>query len=179
MRATDGFYGLFFAVLIAPLSVMGADRIQTYQVPKEPKTEVSAPVDKPLTWTVPANWQEQPASKMRIGQLAVLGPNGSKAELAITAFPGNLGSEMMNVNRWRRELGLDPVDESAVVSTAVLVGDDQGKLYEFSGPQEATTVAWVTKNGTSFFFKLRGDSAAVTPAKPAMIEFLKSVRFRQ
>ena len=46
---------------------------------------------------------------MRKGSYAVGG-----AEVAITAFPGDVGGVLANVNRWRGQAGLAPVDEAGL-----------------------------------------------------------------
>jgi hypothetical protein len=38
-------------------------------------------------------------------------------------------------------------------------------------------VAMIARNGTSWFIKLRGDSAVVAAAKPVFLEFLKTIHF--
>lgn len=188
MPATNGYnMRLFLALTLFPVAVFGKDSVQSYSVPKEapPKlmslgnAAAATTTDaKPLTWTAPNGWQEKPASRMRIGQFAVPGPDGSKAELAVTAFPGDVGGELANVNRWRAEVGLSPIEEKEIKSEPVTVGSDTGKLYELAGANQTTLVAWALKDQTSYFFKLRGDKAAVANARPAMIEFLKSIKFQ-
>jgi hypothetical protein len=172
------------------LAAQGGETIETYRVPKtlpvltKPSVAAAATAAaaaatgaKPITWTTPKGWVEQPAKSMRIGQFLVPGANGTKAELAITVFSGLIGDEISNVNRWRAELGLPPIASAEIASEAVTVGDKSGKLYTFTKADKSTAVAWLIKDETSWFFKLRGDTAAVTAAKPALVEFLKSVRF--
>lgn len=167
------------ALLLAPGLAWAKDGAQTYSVPKEgrPASAAKAP-GKPLAWTVPGGWEEQAGSRIRLGQFAVPGPDGTKAELGVTMFPGNVGGELANVNRWRDELGLVEIGEKEVASSSVAVGSESGKLYSIEGASQSTSVAWVMKDGNSYFFKLRGDKAAVAAARPAMVEFLKSVQFQ-
>ena len=174
---------------LVPSMALCADQIQTYSVPKEQPSKLlslaapaapgqAAAAPSPLTWTAPKGWEEKPASRMRLGQFVVPGPSGASAELAVMAFPGDVGGELANVNRWRDEVGLAPITQKDVVSEPVTIGADHGKLYEFAGAAQSTLVGWDLKDGTSYFFKLRGDKAAVAGAKPAMVEFLKSVKFQ-
>jgi hypothetical protein len=46
-----------------------------------------------------------------------------------------------------------------------------------AGATERTVVAMIPRNGASWFFKMRGDSAVVADAKPAFLQFLSSVHF--
>ena len=135
----------------------------------------SAPA-APLAWTTPNGWEQKKASSMRLAQFTIPGANGATAELAVTSFPGDVGGELANVNRWREEAGLEPVQQAA--SDAVSIGAQSGKLYEFNGAQLSILVGWAMTNGNSYFFKMRGDKAVLTQARPAMIEFLKSIRFQ-
>ena len=160
------------------------DQIQTYTVPKEhPSTAAAMPVTpdipvnaSPIHWMTPQGWQELPPTSIRIANLAIAGTTG-KAEVAVTSFPGEVGTELDNVNRWRRELKLPPVEEGDVSSQSVTVDSMDGKLFDISGATEQTVVAMVSRNGATWFFKLRGETATVEAAKPAFTEFLKSVRF--
>lgn len=131
----------------------------------------------PISWTTPAGWKEKPADGIRLGSFVIAGENGDHAEVAITSFPGLVGTELDNVNRWRNELSLPPVEASQVESTPVAVDSAEGKLYDIAGPSSRTVVATVRRNGSTWFIKLRGDSAVVASAKPVFLEFLKSVRF--
>ena len=186
MPATNGFYSRILIAIALPVVAWGKDGVQTYSVPKEPvpsllslgSAQPQAALSRPLTWTVPTGWDEKPASRMRLGQFVVLGTNDTKAELAVMAFPGDVGGELMNVNRWRGEVGLEPIEQKDVVSELVAIGSEKGKLYEFVGAQQSTLVGWELKDETSYFFKLRGDKTVVAAAKPAMNEFLKSVKFQ-
>jgi hypothetical protein len=88
-----------------------------------------------------------------------------------------VGTELDNVNRWRQQLELAPVEQSEISSESVAVDSSDGKLFDLSGSTARTIVALVRRNGATWFFKMTGDIGAVAEAKPAFMEFLKSVRF--
>jgi hypothetical protein len=49
----------------------------------------------------------------------VAGADGTKGEVAISHFPGDVGGDLANVNRWRQQVALPPIDEAGLaVSTA-------------------------------------------------------------
>jgi len=133
--------------------------------------------DSGIHWKTPEGWQELPRTEVRIGNFSIAGPNDKKADIAVTHFPGSVGTELDNVNRWRRELGLQPVDDSSVASEPATVDGAAGKLYDLSSDSARTVVADVPRDGESWFFKMRGDKDVVASAKPAFLEFLKSVKF--
>lgn len=170
------------AALALPLAALSSDNIQTYRIPKEsavaPKTtNAETPKPKPLSWTLPEGWQEAPASSVRVASFLVPGKDGTIAQLSVMPFPGMVGGELANINRWRREVGLNEITEDAIVSQPVQVGTNSAKLYEIVGEKDATSVAWLVRDENSWFFKLRGDKSAVLDAKPAFIAFLKSIKF--
>jgi hypothetical protein len=101
----------------------------------------------------------------------------------VTAFPGDVGGDLANVNRWRGQIGLSPLKaeelgtsvshESAngldftIVELAPGGGDANGK---------AIIGAIVPFQGSTWFFKLMGPGPAVKAAKTSFITFLRSVR---
>jgi hypothetical protein len=180
-----------FAVLALDLTVRAGDQIRSYTVPKE---QAAAPVAQPLpqpgqaapdipvnsapiSWAVPAGWQQLPPDGVRIGNFAAPGKDGGTAAVAITSFPGEVGTELSNVNRWRQQVGLEPLEQGGVASDAVSVDSSDGRLYDLAGSTARTIVAQIPRNGATWFFKLTGDAGAVSDAKPSFMEFLKSVRF--
>ncbi len=130
-----------------------------------------------LHWKTPSTWQELKPTSVRIGNFAISGENGKKAEVAITSFPGTVGTELDNVNRWRRELSLPEATESQISSEPISVGGADGKLYDLSSASARTVVADVMRDGSSWFFKLKGDADVVASARPVFLDFLKSVEF--
>jgi len=60
-----------------------------------PVTTASGPG---LTWTAPAHWKAKPGSAMRKGSYAIAG-DGGEADLAITAFPGDVGGDLAAISR--------------------------------------------------------------------------------
>ena len=182
------------AGLLAAPCASRADDIKSYSVPKEhpaPAQPMAVPPaadgamppgdipvsSAPVHWTTPATWQELAPTSIRIGNFAVPGNGGGKAEVGIFSFPGAVGTELGNVNRWRGELQLPPADEDKIVSEAITIDSMPGRLYDISGPSARTVVASLPRNKATWFFKMRGDKDTVAEAKPVYLEFLKSIHF--
>ena len=134
-----------------------------------------------LVWTAPSNWQTKAGSAMRKGTYVVTGDAGATAELAITAFPGAVGGEFANVNRWRGQLSLPPIDETAL-ATAVTHLTANGLTISYvdlvstdAAPQRMLG-AMVPFEGAVWFFKLLGPDALVAKEKTTFVEFLKTVK---
>jgi hypothetical protein len=133
-----------------------------------------------LKWTAPAHWQEKPASAMRKATYVVPGANGA-GELAVTAFPGDVGGELANLNRWRGQLALPPVTAAELPGavTRLTVNSLPVVLVELTGgaadnPQRLLG-AMVPYAGSTWFFKLTGPTALVAAEKPAFLTFVQSL----
>lgn len=130
-----------------------------------------------LTWTAPAHWQPKAASAMRKGSYAV--PAGdTPADLSITAFPGDVGGEVANLNRWRGQLSLAPAGEAELAAAITRFEQDGLKIavVDFDNGQQRLLGAIVPLRGSTWFFKLTGPAAPLAKEKPAFLGFLKTVK---
>ena len=75
-------------------------------------TAVPTATGEGLSWTAPAHWKPKAGSAMRKGSYAISGAGGAEADLAITAFPGDVGGDLANINRWRGQISLPPIAAS-------------------------------------------------------------------
>lgn len=183
------------------------DEIRTYAVKKEPasatantpastapspaatadaamrNTAVDTATGPALAWTAPEGWQAGPERPMRKATLLVPGVEGSAGgELAVTAFPGDVGGNLANVNRWRQQLALPPIGESEL--GAALQHLDVGSLHvdvvELVGPGGASAQrvlgAIVPYAGATWFFKLTGPDALVARERERFLGFVRSIR---
>lgn len=124
---------------------------------------------------------------MRVGSFVVTGENGGKADISIIPIMGPVGSEIDNVNRWRREIGLPPVTEGALggVGQTVDVGPGKGRMFDLVSDQpkpgsqfkERTVVAVLTSSGATWYIKMRGDDPVVAGQKAVFTRFLKDLTF--
>jgi hypothetical protein len=134
-----------------------------------------------LTWTAPSHWKAQQASAMRKGTYLIAGEGTSEAELSITAFPGDVGGELANVNRWRGQANLAPITAADLPKAVTRIEKNGLKIAvidivgEGSGAKR-TLGAMVPFNGATWFFKLTGQDALVGREKAAFMTFIESVK---
>jgi hypothetical protein len=132
-----------------------------------------------LKWTLPKGWTETQGSGMRFATLTP--PGGGKAELSVVVLPAPAGGELANVNRWRGQIGLPPLDEKALGSARQSVKSKAGvvSLYDFTSEgKEASrmiTGLLTTSDNNIWFLKLVGDAAPVGKAKPDFIKYLETL----
>lgn len=135
-----------------------------------------------LTWTAPSTWRTGPASAMRKATYILPGEGTATAELSITAFPGDVGGEVANVNRWRTQIQLPPLSEAEIASSVTRL-EANGLKINFvelanttATPATRVLGAMVPHAGSTWFFKLTGPDALVTKEKPAFLEYVKSIK---
>jgi hypothetical protein len=152
---------------------MGGPAMDPSAVPPPPAVAVG------LSWTLPKGWTESRTGGMRFATL-VPGVPG-KLDVSVIVLPGPAGGEIANVNRWRGQIGLAPVDEAELGrarkelrSAAAPVA-----LFDFTsdGAVKTRMVAGIVfARGNSWFLKMVGDAGPVATARPDFVRFLESLR---
>ena len=128
------------------------------------------------SWTKPAGWAEQPRTAMRLGNFTA---GGGKAEITVMTFPGDVGGLLANVNRWRGQAGLSPVDAAGLAKATeqVNVAGTPATLVEAIGAANGSLSVFHPADGQTWFYKMSGPSDVVTAEKGAFMEFVQSIRF--
>jgi hypothetical protein len=183
-------YALVLAIGMA-LTGCKNTKIVTYRVAKSPAesipTVAATPGAAAIHWVTPDGWHEEPASGLRQGSFSITGPDGSKADMSVITFPGNVGGDLANINRWRNQVQLPPISPAELPQAFTkvagpagefLVADLLGTDPNVSEGQKTRILGAILSQPTqTWFFKLTGGDALVESQKPAFIAFLKSVRF--
>lgn len=188
--------------LLAPiLLVVGCsrDEVQTYRVPKE-SASPAAPMGMPpaqgmnmgtgelppppagggLKWTLPKGWTEEKGGGMRFATLKT--PVNGKVDVSVVVLAGTAGGELANVNRWRGQIGLAPIDEKALGSARQAVKTKAGTvaMFDFTSDGQVKTRMVVgqlsTPDGSTWFLKMVGDAAPVAQAKSDFQKLMESLR---
>lgn len=134
-----------------------------------------------LEWAAPAQWEAGPSSAMRRGSYVVRGEGDAKADMAITAFPGNVGGELANLNRWRGQINLPPITQGEFEQNVQRIERNGLKMVVVdiagtgSGAQRILG-AMVPNGSSTWFFKMQGPDALVAKEKPAFMKLLDSVK---
>jgi len=132
-----------------------------------------------LKWTLPKGWTETQGSGMRFATLTP--PGGGKAELSVVVLPGPAGGDLANVNRWRGQIGLPPLDEKGLGAARQTVKTKVGavSVFDFTsgGDTKSRMVTGLvsTADGNTWFLKLLGDAAPVGKAKPDFMHLLETL----
>lgn len=132
--------------------------------------------DSSQKWKVPAQWTPVAAGMMQLAKFAVPARGDAKAEVTVSVFPNDTGGTLGNVNRWRQQIGLEPVTEAELPkhATALDPAIPQAFLVDLKNNDRQLVAAVVPRGGQWFFYKLMGAAAAVAPEKDAFVAFVKS-----
>ena len=164
MAGTDGMQ--------APFANGGADQGAMAQ------TAVPTDNGPQLIWKAPASWTKAPDKPMRKATYTVAVAGGT-AELSVTAFPGDVGGELANLNRWRGQVKLAPVD-AATAETSLQrfqVGELAVTVADYRGADGNDLLgAIIPFSGGTWFFKFTGPHAAIESLKPAFNAFLQTIQ---
>lgn len=132
-----------------------------------------------VTWSLPKGWVSSPGAQSRYANIEVPGADGATTEIAVSFFPGDVGGDAANVNRWRGQVGLPAVSDALAVASIqkISAGDKEFNLVDLKGAQRRMLAAWSMHGEQTWFFKWTGEDAVLESAKGEFANFLQSVRF--
>jgi hypothetical protein len=132
-----------------------------------------------VKWKTPEGWTEVPPSSMRYASFSVSGEDDTKIDISIVTFPGEGGSIADNVNRWRGQIGLAPLNDKEIMRVIVPMnaGSANFSTVEMAGVDSRVIAAWTRRTGRSWFFKMSGPGPLVEREKSKFFDFLRSIEF--
>ena len=122
----------------------------------------------------------------------VVSDGPQETRVKIFDFPANAGpmiaDPLVNINRWRAEIGLTPIEKEGLANvTQPIEIDGQKATYapmipdtakqEESKSKEATLAAIVKTGDQVWFIKMRGERELVKKHQDEFKAFLKSLKF--
>lgn len=183
---------LFAGAIVSSLASCNNDKVEVYNVPKEgisvsmqSGSEGLAPSSgNPAQWTKPEGWNEQPLSEMRLGSFKVDGANAASADVSVIAFPGEAGGLISNINRWRGQLQLPPLDEDQLTQITQRTEVDNAPTYlvdfqtvENSQKPSRILGAVLQTADRTWFVKMTGPPGLIDSQREKFLSFVKSFRF--
>jgi hypothetical protein len=131
-----------------------------------------------LQYTVPAGWTELPAKSMRVAAFQVSDGKQS-AEVTVIPLGGSAGGLLANVNRWRKEVGLDDMtEENLRKESKSLDVEGQNAVYvDLVGKEKRNLGVILPRDGRTWFIKFQGPIGLVEKERENFEAFARSVRF--
>ncbi len=161
-----------------------ADAGQSTNAPTAHAPETTAP--PPPRYTLPPGWEEKPLTPMRVASFKASAANGKEIDISVVFLAGAAGGDLANVNRWRDQVKLPPINEAALQeSVEHIIADGHDFLVvdlvspEPIGEQkekQRIIAAILDEQGSSWFIKMTGEDAAVASQKNALADFLRSLK---
>ena len=193
---TRNFRLLWTTLLVAVLASNGCKRstVAVYDVPKEAASpsKSTAAITPPIQnapkgriqWAKPEAWTELAPTAFRKGNYIAEGSNGTKAEITVSSFPGNVGGILANVNRWREQAGLAPITDNALEQSLsqVSVQGQQGQLVDIQPESTDPSAVYIVAaiffyGGESWFFKMSGPQEIVSAQIAAFEQLVDGLKF--
>jgi hypothetical protein len=139
---------------------------------------------KLIDWKVPSGWQR--ASSPQRYATFVAGEGDEQLVIMVSRFPGMMGGPLANVNRWRNQVGLKPVDDERF--QAMVEEGKQIRLMPLAGRTAMLTdlinndkrmlvAMFLGPDNHSWFVKTTGTPDLVNKHMVAFIGFLSSLNF--
>ena len=136
-------------------------------------------------WQVPAGWQEVAAGGFLVAKFMVPGPDNAQAAVNVSMSQGDGGGLAGNVNRWRGQLGLNPLQGADLAQAISEVDTAGGKasVVDFNGKdarsgQTARLVGAVVSQGNrTWFYKLMGNEQVVGSQKDTFTKFIQTAKY--
>ncbi len=141
---------------------------------------------KGIEVTAPDGWKPSEGSSMRAASFTVTGPDGDSADVSVVPIPGESGSVLDNVNRWRSQLKLDPLASADDPAIGTKVPGPAGEILVshmtsiepiLNGKKAAISTAILSRPGTTWFFKITGDAEVVEANREKFAAFVRSATF--
>ena len=174
----------FLICTIIILQSCGKDNhTRTYHLPKSEVPPKTQPVNSPksgISWEIPEIWVISSGSSMRLASFDV--PyRGGMGDLSVIQLAGTGGGLMPNINRWRRQLNLEPQSLHEIEKDMI---EKKGKLGKYKmirivnfQNNSAFLVAIIPVENQTLFVKLSADPSGIQEVESDFIFFCSSIHF--
>ncbi len=165
----------------------GDDYIRTYTLPKPKQSQpenISPPVAEAptlqLIWEKPDSWLPSEGSSMRLASFD-FPYQGDTGDISLIQLGGDGGGIAANINRWRTQLGLQPVIVSLIENEITRI---QGKLGEYiyvpirnEESNQAFLCAIIPSGEVTYFVKMSSKAGTAVAGEADFKSFCSSLHF--
>ena len=138
----------------------------------------------------PSGWQKQEPAPPRFAtyRIHATGPDGIDGDVSVVPLPGEGGSNLENVNLWRAQLRLPPLEKADDPALGETTQSPNGSITLvhmtsaeplFSGDRHAAISAAILRTAdTTWFFKLTGEAEMVAAQRARFVDFVRTAEVR-
>ncbi|MBI3272935.1 MAG: hypothetical protein HYZ53_28360 [Planctomycetes bacterium] len=172
---------------VPPREIPDAERFASSGHPSAaPAGPVESPQGSGIAWDLPPGWRQKPASAMRQGDFAI--DARPAVDCYVSMLPGEAGGAAANINRWRKQMSLPPLEAAAVAALprrkllgqdayyvevagtfGGMRGDRKDEGYKLAG-------AIAEARGVAIFVKMVGPAADVDAELPNLERLCATLR---
>ena len=178
------YFACFLSFLI--FSCTSENNVRTYRLQKTNVTkevklkESKVQESRELSWVTPDSWNPSEGSSMRLASFSVPYSKGI-GDLSVIKLSGSGGGLESNVNRWRRQLNLSPLNIDQIEKSITMMEGNLGKygLLEIVNENDAAAFicAIFSLDESTIFVKLSLRPAGITEVEDDFITFCSSLNF--
>lgn len=130
-----------------------------------------------ISYQTPDSWTEFPPSSIRKANFKIDNASGT-AEVSVTVFPGDVGGTLANINRWRQQISLSPIDQASLKEniTPIIISNHHGYFTKLEGNTESILGGILPFHGSTWFIKMQGDILVIEEEVDTFKSFLSSIR---
>lgn len=130
-----------------------------------------------ISYQTPDSWTEFPPSSIRKANFKIDNASGT-AEVSVTVFPGDVGGTLANINRWRQQISLSPIDQASLKEniSPLIISNHQGCFTKLEGNTESILGGILPFHGSTWFIKMQGDILVIEEEVDTFKSFLSSIR---
>lgn len=194
---------LIVSLLSLGLSACKDHSVQSYTIPKylDTKTQTAASdasssgVTSPMqalpgmeaytqsasdiTYTKPETWTEIAPTSVRKANFIINNQTG-EAEVSVTVFPGDVGGLLANINRWRSQIGLDPIESASLGDHLknTEIAQHPGYITKLEGNTQSILGGILPFHGSTWFIKMQGSILCIDAEEVNFKTFLASFKIK-
>lgn len=138
----------------------------------------------------PTGWQKQEPAPPRFAtyRIPATDSDGIDGDVSVVPLPGAGGTNLENVNLWRAQLRLPPVEKADDPALGETIQSPNGSITLvhmtsaeplFSGDRHAAISAAILRTAdTTWFFKLTGEAKMVAAQRAKFVDFVRTAQTR-
>ena len=134
-------------------------------------------------WLVPDGWERDPQERpMRYATFVIGDAPGGPVEVAVSRFPGDVGGVLASVNRWRGQVGLQPVGEGELDALLTRFGAEEasGYLLRLDGETSTMLASGIREQASdrTWFVRVTTTAEAADAVEDEVFGFARSMAER-
>ena len=170
-------YYIYISIMFLFISCEDNSSARVYKLNKNPIKKDNAAI----VWSVPSEWEEIAGNTFSLAVYKILNVK-DYSEISVSKFPGDAGGVESNVNRWRRQVELSPLNLDQIISESITKINPIGryslhKIINNEKIQTAFLCMILPLDDSTIFVKLKSTKNEISNLEQSFIEFCSSFRF--